>query len=126
MKLHTTASAGLNSVTAYGSGYIAVNGHKLEKSFILTPQQLVDDWTVFSIAALVIAVADQFKALSCDIVLLGTGNTQRFPDRSVLRAFLTHGIGLEVMDSFAACRTYNILMAEGRAVALAVIVDSGP
>jgi len=123
MKLQKTVTAGLNSVTAYGSGYIAVNGRLLDKSFILTPQQLIDQWNTPGVAGLTVDQVEEIKALNCNIVLLGTGSTQRFPDKNVLKGFLARGMGVEVMDSFAACRTYNILMAEGRAVALAVLVD---
>ncbi len=123
MKLQKTVTAGLNSVTAYGSGYVAVNGRILDKSFILTPGQLVEDWNVTSLGELSEGQVDHFKTLDCTIVLLGTGATQCFPDKKFLNAFLTRGIGIEVMDSFAACRTYNILMAEGRTVALAVLME---
>ena len=123
MKLQKTVTAGLNSVTAYGPGYVAVNGHILDKSFILTPGQLVEDWSLTNIGELSEGQIDHFKALDCTIVLLGTGATQCFPDKKFLSAFLALGIGIEVMDSFAACRTYNILMAEGRTVALAVLME---
>ncbi len=123
MKLQKTVTAGLNSVTAYGSGYVAVNGRILDKSFILTPGQLVENWNVTSLGELSEGQVDHFKTLDCTIVLLGTGATQCFPDKKFLNAFLTRGIGIEVMDSFAACRTYNILMAEGRTVALAVLME---
>lgn len=123
MKLQKTVTAGLNSVTAYGSGYVAVNGRILDKSFILTPGQLVEDWNVTSLGELSEGQVDHFKTLDCTIVLLGTGATQCFPDKKFLNAFLTRGIGIEVMDSFAACRTYNILMAEGRTVALALLME---
>ena len=65
----------------------------------------------------------QVAALDCPIVLLGTGARQRFPATQLLRPLLERGVGVEVMDSFAACRTYNILMAEGRAVVAALIVE---
>ena len=123
MKLQKTVTAGLNSVTAYGSGYVAVNGRILDKSFILTPGQLVEDWNLTNIGEVNEGQIDHFKALDCNIVLLGTGATQCFPDKKFLSAFLALGIGIEVMDSFAACRTYNILMAEGRTVALAVLME---
>ena len=123
MKLQKTVTAGLNSVTAYGPGYVAVNGRILDKSFILTPGQLVEDWSLTNIGELSEGQIDHFKTLDCTIVLLGTGATQCFHDKKFLNAFLALGIGIEVMDSFAACRTYNILMAEGRTVALAVLME---
>ena len=57
-----------------------------------------------------------------DVIILGTGETQRFPDHSISHSLLNQGIGLEVMDTGAACRTYNVLASEGRAVAAALKV----
>ena len=120
MKLLSTTDAGLNAVTAYGAGYVAVNGSKLARSFIVTAERLIDDWKAHSIDDLSL---DELATLNCDIVILGTGNTQRFPAPKQLQPLLTRRIGVEVMDNFAACRTYNILLAEGRAVALAIIME---
>ena len=61
--------------------------------------------------------------LGCPIVLLGTGSRQRFPAAALLRPLIQRRVGIEVMDSYAACRTYNILMAEGRDVAAALIIE---
>ncbi len=58
-----------------------------------------------------------------EIVLLGTGETQRFPDTAVLGAILARGIGVEVMANGAACRTYNVLVSEDRKVAVALVLD---
>lgn len=123
MKLNSTTPDGLNSITAYGPGYIAVNGRSLTQSFLLTPGSLIENWGPLSIDALSEDALQAVAALNCPIVLLGTGLRQRFPGPSVLRPLIERGIGVEVMDSFAACRTYNILMAEGRAVAAALIVE---
>lgn len=123
MKLHSTVTTGLLSITSYESGHIAVNGRSLTKSFLLTPQQLVENWPPASVDQLtgpdLLAVA----ALGCPIVLLGTGARQRFPSRALLLPLIERRIGVEVMDSHAACRTYNILMAEGRNVAAALIIE---
>ena len=124
MKLHSSVTAGLLSITAYDAGYIAVNGRRLTKSLLLTPQRLIEDWPPTSFDSLtdsdLLAVAN----LDCPIVLLGTGARQRFPARALLRPLIERRIGVEVMDSHAACRTYNILMAEGREVAAAMIIES--
>lgn len=123
MKLHSTVTTGLLSITSYESGHIAVNGRSLTKSFLLAPQQLVENWPPASVDQLtgpdLLAVA----ALGCPIVLLGTGARQRFPSRTLLLPLIERRIGVEVMDSHAACRTYNILMAEGRNVAAALIIE---
>jgi uncharacterized protein len=123
MKLHSPATAGLLSITAYDAQHIDVNGRRLTKSFLLTPKRLIEDWPPASVDSLtesdLLAVAE----LGCPIVLLGTGPSQRFPARPLLRPLLERRVGVEVMDSFAACRTYNILMAEGRDVAAALILE---
>ena len=124
MKLLSTAEAGTNAVTAYGIGFVTVNGRRLEQSFIVSETQLIDDWKVHSIGDIAELGLDELATLKCDIVILGTGNTQRFPAPKLLQPLLARRIGVEVMDNFAACRTYNILLAEGRAVALAVIMES--
>ena len=123
MKLLSTAEAGTNTVTAYGTGYVTVDGSRLEQSFILTSTQLITDWKVRSVGDIGDLGVEELTTLNCDIVILGTGNTQRFPAPKLLQPLLARRIGVEVMDNFAACRTYNILLAEGRAVALAVIME---
>jgi len=123
MKLHSPVTAGLLAITAYDAEHVAVNGRRLTRSFLLTPRRLIEDWPPASVDSLteqdLRAVAD----LDCPIVLLGTGPRQRFPSPALLRSLIDKQVGVEVMDSFAACRTYNILMAEGREVAAAVILE---
>jgi len=123
MKLLSTIADGLNSITAYGPGYIAVNGRSLTRSFLLTPERMVENWGPDSTDALSEESMLAITALDCPIVLLGTGLRQRFPAPVLLRPLMERGIGVEVMDSFAACRTYSILIAEGRTVAAALIVE---
>jgi len=124
MKLHSSVTAGLLSITAYDSGYIAVNGHRLTKSFLLTPQRLIEGWPPASFDSLTETDLLAVAKLDCPIVLLGTGARQRFPARALMRPLIERRVGVEVMDSHAACRTYNILMAEGREVAAAMIIES--
>jgi len=123
MKLHSFATAGLLSITAYDAGHIAVNGRRLTKSFLLTPQRLIEDWPPVSFDSLTESDLRAVAGLDCPIVLLGTGRRQRFPTPTLLRPLVERRIGVEVMDSHAACRTYNVLMAEGREVAAALIIE---
>jgi uncharacterized protein len=123
MKLHSPATAGLLSITAYDVGYIDVNGRRLTKSFLLTPQRLIENWPPAAFDRLAESDLQAIAALACPIVLLGTGPRQHFPAPRLLRPLIERRIGVEVMDSFAACRTYNILMAEGRDVAAAIIIE---
>ena len=101
---------------------MAVNGVRYETSLIVMPDRIAEDWTVQNFESL---VQDNIKALAAlkpELVLLGTGDVLRFPDPRLL-VNLTHaGIGAEVMDTRAACRTYNILAEEGSNVAAALII----
>lgn len=124
MKLHAPDTHGQLSITAYDAEHIAVNGRRLTRSFLLTPQRLIENWAPVSIESLTEADIEAIAALESPIVLLGTGKRQRFPAVALLRPLIERQIGVEVMDSFAACRTFNILMAEGRVVAAALILES--
>ena len=123
MKLHSSVTNGLLSITSYDAGHIAVNGRRLTKSFLLTPQRLIEDWPPASFDELTATDLLAAAMLDCPIVLLGTGARQRFPAPALLRPLIERRVGVEVMDSHAACRTYNILMAEGRDVAAALIIE---
>jgi uncharacterized protein len=122
MKLHASVTAGLMSITAYDAGFIAVNGRRLTKSFLLTPQRLIEEWSPMDFEALSENDFSAIADIGAPIVLLGTGARQRFPAPALLRPLIERRIGVEVMDTHAACRTYNILMAEGRDVAAALLI----
>lgn len=123
MKLHLANTAGLNMFTAYGDDYVAVNQEKFEKNLILLPEAIIHEWSSATVATLTETDMQKLMALGTEIVLLGTGKRLRFPTGALLRPFAPAGIGLEVMDLQAACRTYNILAAEGRKVAAALLFD---
>lgn len=123
MKLHLSNTAGLNMFTAYGEGFVAVNHEKHEKNLILLPESIITEWSTATAATLTEADMQKLLELGTEIVLLGTGQRLRFPPGPLLRPFAPAGIGLEVMDLQAACRTYNILAAEGRKVAAALLFD---
>lgn len=124
MKLHTSNTAGLNLFTAYGADFVAVNHQKHEKNLIVLPESLIENWTHATATTLNEADMQRLMELGTEIVLLGTGNLLRFPPGALMRPFAPAGIGLEVMDLQAACRTYNILAAEGRHVAAALLFDA--
>lgn len=124
MKLHSADTAGLLSITSYDAGHIAVNGRRLTRSFLLTPRRLIEHWPPGSFDSLSEADLLAVAELDCPIVLLGTGARQRFPAPALMRPLIERRVGVEVMDSHAACRTYNILIAEGRDVAAALIIES--
>jgi uncharacterized protein len=121
LKLHQSTPAGINIFTAYGEGYVTVNHERYEGNLIVLPESIVSHWSTATVATLGEADMNKLLDLGTEIVLLGTGNRLRFPAGSLLRPFAPAGIGLEVMDLQAACRTYNILAAEGRRVAAALL-----
>ena len=122
MKLHLANDQGQNRFTGYGEGYVAVNNQRYDHALVVTPTALHEDWQIASVAALDAAAAIYLINLAPEILLLGTGARQSFPATAVLREFARAQIGVETMDTAAACRTYNILMAEGRNVVAAIIV----
>ena len=119
MKLHQ-AVAGGNTFTGYGADYVSVNGVRREKSSIVLVDRILD-WDVESFDALRAEDFQVFETLQVEIVLLGTGSKQRFPHPRLTAALAKAGVGVEVMDLQAACRTYNILVAEERKVAAALL-----
>lgn len=123
VKLHIPNTAGLNLFTAYGSDFIAVNQEKYSANLILLPESIIPEWTTSTVTSLNEADMQKLLELGTEIILLGTGSRLHFPPSSLLHPFATAGIGLDVMDLQAACRTYNILAAEGRKVAAALLFD---
>jgi uncharacterized protein len=121
VKLHQ-AVAGGNTFTGYGADYVAVNGVRREKNSIVLVDRILD-WDVAGFEALRAEDFQVFETLSIEIVLLGTGSKQRFPHPRLTAALARSGIGVEVMDLQAACRTYNILVAEERKVAAALLFE---
>jgi uncharacterized protein len=99
-----------------------VNDRRLERSFILAPNELIEDWRPRAIADLLPADLDPVLALQPAVVLLGSGASLRFPAPAVMAACLTRGIGIEVMDNAAAARTFNVLATEGRRVVAAFLL----
>lgn len=122
MKLHLSKADGLNTFTAYGEGYVAVNGRNFEDNVAVLPAQILPNWTTATFETLAEADFVLLASLGAEILLLGTGATLRFPPGRLLRPIAENRVGLEVMDSKAACRTYNILVAEGRKVACALLL----
>lgn len=105
---------------------VLVNQETLSRSFLLTPNQLVQDWRPTDVSDLQPQDMDPVLALEPALVLLGTGPRQRFPSPAVMAALLTRGIGIEVMDSAAAARTFNVLATEGRKVVAAFLLPGHP
>jgi len=120
VKLHASVPSGVNTITGYGEGYVMVNGERRASSVVVLPDR-VEQWSAAAFDALTLEDFAFLKNLDVEIVLLGTGPRQRFPHPRLTAALAQAGIGLEVMDVQAACRTYNILVAEERKVAAALL-----
>jgi len=121
MKLHPDRTTTLNTVTAYGSGWFEINRLRHEGALLLMPEGEVRQWAVASFDALTAKDFEALAALGAEIVLFGTGAQHRLPHPRLTAALARAGIGVEAMDSYAACRTYNILMGEGRRVLAALL-----
>jgi uncharacterized protein len=121
VKFHLTPAEG-NVVTGTGPGWVRVGATEYRMGFVLAPDALVSPWASQGFEALTEADFEPIKALVPELVLLGTGTRQRFPHPRLYRSLTDAGIGVEVMDSAAAARTYNIVAAEGRRVAAALIL----
>lgn len=123
LKLHQDTSGALNTITGYGPDYVDINLERHEQSVIVLPGAPVQAWPVSSFDAL---APEHFAVLleqAPEVVIFGSGARLRFPHPRLLAALAARRIGVETMDFQAACRTYNILMAEGRKVAAALLIE---
>lgn len=122
MKFEREQPDGRNAFTGYGDGYVEVNRRRHQASLVVSGERLITDWPVADVEALAADHMAAIVALKPEVVLLGTGAKLRFPSPALLAPLYKAGIGVEVMDTPAACRTYNILQGEGRNVVAALIV----
>ncbi len=122
MKLHPASFAHQYIFTGYGDGHISINQIRYEKNLIVMPDRLIEDWPVMSVSQLEVRHFEMLTPYKPEIIILGTGTTLKFPSQSVLSQITKMGIGIEVMDTKACCRTYNILVEEGRRVAAALLI----
>ncbi len=122
MKLHLTHAAGNQLITGYDEIWVEINQVRYLKSLIVLPDRTIPDWQVSGFDSLVPAHFEQLALLKPEVVLLGTGKTQRFIHPDLGRTLTESGISVECMSTAAACRTYNFLMAEGRSVTAALII----
>ena len=121
MKLHLQVSSS-NAVTAYDDDYVEVNRVRHLGPVWFTADGPASPWAAGSPQTLAAQQLESCLAVQADILLIGTGARQIFPPRELLRALLLRGIGVEIMDTPAACRTFNILVPEGRQVVAALFL----
>ncbi|MFP4244823.1 MAG: Mth938-like domain-containing protein [Ectothiorhodospira sp.] len=122
MKLAQEHGEGRYAITAYGPGGVRVNETVHRESLVVMPDLLLVTWGPDDPKGLTPEAFSPVLEMAPEIVLLGTGGRLVWPDREVRRLLQGAGIGLEVMDTAAACRTYNLIMAEGRRVAAALLM----
>ncbi len=126
MKLHSSPTKQYQTVTAYDERGVEINAEYFSYSLILMPETAARAWPVADFDALTEAHFEQVLLDAPDVVILGTGSRQRFVHPRLSAKLTMKRIGVECMDNNAACRTYNILMGEGRKVTLALIIDTAP
>ncbi len=123
MKLHLDTQSNLNLVTGYGDGHLLINKVRHDGNLVVTPAAVSQGWADGGFDGL---VAEDFARLlgwSPEVVLVGTGSRLRFPPHALLRPLIDAGVGFEILDLPAACRTYNVLASEGRTVLAAMMFD---
>jgi len=122
MKFSEADTSGGLLIKGYEQGRIRVGSTDYRASLIVAPDRVIDDWPPQTVDELRAEHFTPILALNPQVIVLGTGETHRFPDPACYVAAMEKGIGVEIMETGAACRTYNILMAEGRSVAAALIM----
>ncbi|HRL22749.1 Mth938-like domain-containing protein [Alcaligenes sp. SDU_A2] len=144
MQLQREHNPALNAITAYGDDYVAINFQRHDQSIFFAPDGPVQELAVQHAAQLTVEHLRAFVGLdkikqdpmaflddapparpadAPELLLIGTGQRQHFLNPAITQELLQLGIGVEIMDTQAAARTYNILMAEGRKVVVALLIQ---
>jgi uncharacterized protein len=127
MKFQPDTLPGVNSITRHEPGCVWVGSAAHAHSVLVPWTGAVQAWEVDGFEALSAAHFERLVALQPEVVIFGSGSRIRFPVAALLRPLIERRIGVETMDTAAACRTYNVLASEGRAVAAALLVEGrGP
>jgi uncharacterized protein len=109
-------------IRAYAPGRINVNDVLISRSFILSPDRLIEDWAPQRHEQITLDSLQAALELEPEILIIGTGMTLHFPEASIMADIQSRGIGLEILDTAAACRTYNVLVSENRSVVAALLM----
>jgi uncharacterized protein len=124
MKLQADRIEGQNAIARHGPGGVIVGGIEYRSSVLVPAAGAVVTWPADSFAALAESHFEAIAALAPELVIFGSGSRIRFPHPSLLQPLIRRHIGIEIMDTAAACRTYNVLLAEGRAVVAALLFEA--
>lgn len=122
MKLTDEKIGGINLIRSYAAGEVRVGETVIRSSCLVKTDQLIGDWRPQTVAEISVADMETVLALKPEVVVIGSGPRQQFPAPEIIGAVLSRGVGCEVMDTGAACRTYNILASEGRTVVAALLL----
>lgn len=122
MKLNLDLQAGTHVIRSYAPGEVRIGDRTLRQSLIVTATSLVEDWRPRTMDELQASDLAVILALRPAVLLLGSGPRQQFPEHSLLAKLYAARVGFEIMDTGAACRTFNVLVAEGREVAAALML----
>lgn len=122
MKLQLDSGDRQFAITFYDKGQVVVGEECITRAFIVGPGGIVRDWGPRDVQEMLPGHMEAILALEPEVILLGTGAHQIFPDSRVMEPLMSGHVGLEVMDTGAACRTYNILLAEGRRIAAGLLM----
>ena len=109
-------------ITAYDDNSVSINGKTFSQSLVVASTRLHEHWGIADIELLTSSHIELVLSLQPELIIIGTGNNLVFPAVEIYSGIIEHGIGVDFMDTGAACRTYNILMSEGRDVVAGIIL----
>jgi uncharacterized protein len=124
VKLQADRIEGTNAIARHGPDGVIVNGREHRSSVIVPWKGEVQDWPVGSFEGLTAAHFHALAELKPELVIFGSGPRIRFAPPALMRSLIDARIGIETMDTAAACRTYNVLLAEGRSVVAALLFSA--
>ena len=116
MKFSEDVKPTYNNISSYGEGFVQIKEKLINTSVVIGVEELVSNWRPSTFSDLSIDDCELLVKTKPDVIILGTGAKQHFPEMDVLKFFVQQQIGLEIMDTAAACRTFNILLSEDRNV----------
>lgn len=126
MKFQPETLDGVNVITRHEPGRVWVGNTAHTMSLLVPWQGGVIPWEVASLAELTSAHFERIAALAPEVVIFGSGQRLRFAPAALMRALIERRIGIETMDTPAACRTYNVLVSERRSVLAALLLEAQP
>ena len=122
MQLELEKGSG-NLIASFSRRVLRINNEDITSNVIISATSIIEDWAPPPVDELRIADFKSILDLDPEVILLGTGDTQVFPRARLMTDIMRRGVGLEIMNTGAACRTYNVLMAERRRVVAALMLD---